>query len=256
MTRLWRMFNKTKTPQEIEAMRQGGQILAQILSELKDRVVPGINTKDLADYAAGRLHDFGAEPVTLGYHGFPDVLCVSVNNEVVHGIPKSTHILKEGDIVSLDFVVKYKGMITDAAVSVVAGKASPKIQRFIDTTEAALMHGISAITGSVRVGDIANAVEKTLRQAGYGVVEDLVGHGVGHEMHEEPNIPNYGMKGSGPLLKPGMTIAIEPMATLGSHRVYCDSDGWTIKTVDASLAAHFEHTILITEDGAEILTRL
>lgn len=254
MIRLWRMFSRTKTAKEIEAMRQGGQILAQILAELKDRVQPGISTKSLADYAASRLRDFGAEPVTLGYHGFPDVLCVSVNNEVVHGIPKTTHILKDGDIVSLDFVVKYKGMITDAAVTVTAGKASPKIQRFIRTTEMALMNGIGAITGSVRVGDIGNAVEKTLRQAGYGVVEDMVGHGVGHEMHEEPNIPNYGAKGSGPLLKPGMTIAIEPMATLGEHRVYCDNDGWTIKTVDASLSAHFEHTILITENGAEILT--
>lgn len=250
------MFNRVKTAKEIDAMRQGGRILAQILAELKDKVVPGVSTKSLADYAASRLQDFGAEPVTLGYHGFPDVLCVSVNNEVVHGIPKLTHILENGDIVSLDFVVKYKGMITDAAVTVIAGDVSPKIQRLVDTTELALMSGIGAVTGSVRVGDIANAVEKTLRRAGFGIVEDMVGHGVGHEMHEEPNIPNYGSKGSGPLLKPGMTIAIEPMATLGSHRVYCDGDGWTIKTVDASLSAHFEHTILITEDGAEILTSL
>lgn len=248
------MFNKIKTTQEIDAMRAGGRILAQILQEVKEKVQPGVSTKELADHAAKRLKDFKAEPVTLGYLGYPDVLCVSVNDEVVHGIPKVDHILKEGDIVGLDFVVKYQGMITDAALSVVAGKSSPKIQQFISTTERALLDGINTINGATRVGDIANAVETTLKKAGYGVVEDLVGHGVGHEMHEEPNIPNYGRKGSGMLLKPGMTIAIEPMATLGSHQVYCDRDGWTIKTADGSLAAHFEHTILITEHAAEILT--
>ena len=235
-------------------MREGGKILAEILSELKNKVQPGVSTKYLADYAAKRLRDFKAEPVTLGYHGFPDVLCVSVNDEVVHGIPKLNYKINDGDLVSLDFVVKYKGMITDAAITVGAGKLSSKIQQLINTTEMALMNGIGTINGQVRVGDIANAVEITLKKAGYGVVEDLVGHGVGHEMHEEPNIPNYGTKGRGILLKPGMTIAIEPMATMGSHRVYCDNDGWTIKTVDGSLSAHFEHTILITEQGAEILT--
>lgn len=248
------MLNKVKTPAEITAMRAGGKILAQILQELVGRVKPEISTKELADYAAQRLAQLGAEPVTLGYFGFPDVLCVSVNDEVVHGIPKADHILKDGDIVSLDFVVKYKGMITDAAVTTTVGQASPQIQRFINITKQSLEAGIQAINSGSRVGDISYAVEKTLKKAGYGVVEDLVGHGVGHEMHEEPNIPNYGSKNSGPLLKPGMTIAIEPMATLGTHKVYCDSDGWTIKTQDGSLAAHFEHTILITEDGAEILT--
>ena len=250
------MYNKIKTPDEIQAMQEGGKILARILQELRDAAKPGMTTKQLAQLAATRLHDFHTEPVTLGYHGFPDVLCVSVNEEVVHGIPREDKVLQEGDILSLDLVVKYKGMITDAAITLPVGKVKPEIQRFIDTTRQSLYKGIDAVTGAVRVGDISNAVEKTLKNAGYGVVEDLVGHGVGHEMHEAPNIPNYGREGSGPLLKPGMTIAIEPMATLGGHEVYCDRDGWTIKTADNSVAAHFEHTILLTEHGAEILTQL
>lgn len=248
------MFNRVKTVQEIQAMREGGKILATILNELKTHVRAGTSTKDLADYAARRLKENKAEPVTLGYQGYPDVLCVSLNDEVVHGIPKDDLIIKDGDVVSLDFVVKYKGMITDAAITAVVGKVDRKIQRLVDTTQDSLMQGISAINRGTRVGDIANAVETTLNKGGYGVVKDLVGHGVGHEMHEEPNIPNYGSRGTGPLLKPGMTIAIEPMATLGTDKVYIADDGWTVKTVDGSLAAHFEHTILITDNGAEILT--
>lgn len=248
------MYNQVKTAQEIEAMRSGGKILATILNELKQQVRSGITTKSLADYAAMRLKENGAKPETLGYQGYPDVLCVSVNDEVVHGIPKESLVLKDGDVVSLDFVVRYKGMVTDAAITTIVGKSDKKIQRLIDTTQRSLMDGIAAIKGVTRVGDIANAVENTLSKGGYGIVRDLVGHGVGHEMHEEPNIPNYGRKGSGPLLKPGMTIAIEPMATLGTDRVYMAEDGWTIKTADGSLAAHFEHTILVTEHGCEILT--
>ena len=250
------MYNQVKTDTEIQAMREGGKILATILSELKPRVVAGTSTKDLADYAAERLKALGAEPVTLGYQGYPDVLCVSVNDEVVHGIPKKSTIIKSGDIVSLDFVVRYKNMITDAAISVIVGSADEKLQRLVRTTEASLMAGIQSIKGATRVGDIASAVENVLNKGGYGIVKDLVGHGVGHEMHEEPNIPNYGRKGSGPLLKPGMTIAIEPMATLGTDKVYLDDDGWTVKTNDGSLSAHFEHTILVTEHGFEILTQL
>ncbi len=250
------MYNQVKTAEEIQAMREGGKILATILQELKGRVAPGITTKELADYAAAQLKVHGAQPVTLGYQGYPDVLCVSVNDEVVHGIPKKDLILKDGDIVSLDFVVRYKGMVTDAALSTIVGNSNKKIQQLLQKTEASLYAGIEAIKGVTRVGDIAYAVENTLEKGGYGIVKDLVGHGVGHEMHEEPNIPNYGRKGSGPLLKPGMTIAIEPMATLGTDRVYLDEDGWTVKTYDGSLAAHFEHTILVTEHGYEILTQL
>ncbi len=249
------MYNQIKTSEEIDAMRAGGKILATILAHLKSEVKPGISTKQLADMAAELLNKHDAHPVTLGYQGYPDVICISVNDEVVHGIPND-YVLVDGDIVSLDLVVRYKGMVTDAAITTVAGKVERKIQRLINTTEAALYAGIESIKGETRVGDIANAVEKTLNKGGYGIVRDLVGHGVGHEMHEEPNIPNYGMKGSGPLLKPGMTIAIEPMATLGTDDVYIDDDGWTVKTEDGSLAAHFEHTILVTEQGYEILTQL
>lgn len=250
------MYNQIKTDKEIEAMRSGGKILAQILRETKDRVKAGVSTKSLADYVAKRIQDFDdVTAVTLGYQGYPDVICISVNDEVVHGIPKESVILKDGDVVSLDFVVRHKGMVTDAATTTTVGNTDKKIQRLIKTTERSLYDGIQAIKGETRVGDIAAAVENTLKNSNLGVVKDMVGHGVGHEMHEEPNIPNYGQKGSGPLLRPGMTVAIEPMATLGTDRIYVDKDGWTIKTADQSIAAHFEHTILVTEHGYEILTQ-
>lgn len=250
------MMTRVKTPLEIAAMRESGRMLATVLAHLQKRVRPGISTKELADYAARELKKLGGKPAFLGYQGFPDVLCVSVNNEVVHGIPKTSRVVNDGDIVSLDFGVVYKGMITDAAISVIAGKGDAKKQRLLDTTNKALNAGIDAVKDGVAVGDIAAAVQAVLESGNYGIVRDLVGHGVGHELHEEPSIPNYGQRGQGQHLKAGMTIAIEPMATLGNHRVYIKDDGWTVQTWDNSLASHFEHTVLITQKGAEILTKL
>ncbi|HSX45539.1 MAG TPA: type I methionyl aminopeptidase, partial [Candidatus Saccharimonadia bacterium] len=203
------------------------------------------------------LAKLGGEPAFLGYQGFPDVICISVNDEVVHGIPKADKMLAEGDIVGLDFGVTYKGMITDSAVSVIAGK--PKTRghiQLLKDTEVALHVGIDAVHDGVRTGDIGHAIEESLKGRRYGIVKDLVGHGVGHMVHEDPNVPNFGRPNSGPWLQKGMTIAIEPMVTLGTDRVYIASDGWTVLTADGSWAAHFEHTVLITEEGAEILTTL
>jgi methionyl aminopeptidase len=251
------MITRIKTKQEIAAMRESGRMLATVLRVLQKRLQPGMSTKDLAVIAAQELEKLGGKPSFLGYQGFPDVICISINNEVVHGIPKPNRIINEGDIVGLDFGVTYKGMITDSAVSVIAGKPKTKghIQLLKDT-EAAMYAGIDAVHDQVRTGDIGWAVEKSLKHRPYGIVRDLVGHGVGHELHEDPNVPNYGRKDTGPWLSKNMTIAIEPMVTLGTDRVLVAPDGWTILTADNKWSAHFEHTVLITEDGAEILTTL
>ncbi|RTK94467.1 type I methionyl aminopeptidase [Candidatus Saccharibacteria bacterium] len=250
------MLTKVKTAQEIVAMRESGRQLATVLQYLSEEITPGMTTKDLADLAAAKLKQLGGKPAFLGYYGFPDVLCVSVNSEVVHGIP-GNYVIQDGDIVSMDFGVVVDKMITDGAITVVAGTTkNQKVSKLISATEQSLYAGIEQLKGGVRVGTVANAIEKVLKKQQLGIVRDLVGHGVGHELHEDPNIPNYGQAQTGPVLQAGMTIAIEPMATLGTEKVYCDRDGWTIKTADDSLAAHFEHTILITEHGYEILTQL
>lgn len=238
-------------------MRESGRQLAVVLEYLRPLVEPGMTTKDLADLAAEKLRSLGGKPAFLGYQGFPDVICISLNDEVVHGIPSRDRIIQDGDIVSLDFGVAVERMITDAAISVVAGTTKDaKVTELLRVTERSLMAGISTLQGDVQVGTIAEAIEAVLNKHHYGIVRDLVGHGVGHAVHEDPNIPNYGRANTGPHLEAGMTIAIEPMATLGREEVYLDKDGWTIKTRDGSLAAHFEHTILITEQGFEILTQV
>lgn len=250
------MITRVKTSHEIAAMRDSGRMLATVLQVIKQRLQPDVSTKDLADIAAAELKKLGGEASFLGYQGFPDVICISVNDEVVHGIPCKDKIIREGDIVGLDFGVTVKGMITDAAISVIAGKPKQRghIQLLKDT-EQALQAGIAAVHDQVRTGDIGFAIEDSLKHRPYGIVRDLVGHGVGHEVHEDPNIPNYGRANTGPWLQKGMTIAIEPMITLGTDHVYVAEDGWTILTADGSWAAHFEHTVLITQDGAEILTK-
>ncbi len=249
------MLTRVKTPTEIAAMRTSGRLLASVLQSLKKQLSVGMTTRDLAELAKKELKGTGGVATFLGMYGFPDVLCVSVNDEVVHGIP-TDRLIKDGDIVSMDFGVTYDGMITDSAISVIAGNIrDPKHARLVRDTEAALLAGIETVRAGCRVGDISSAVESSLDKK-YGIVRDLVGHGVGHQLHEEPNIPNYGKAGSGPELAAHMTIAIEPMITLGTHKVFTDIDGWTIKTGDGSMAAHFEHTILITQSGAEILTTL
>lgn len=234
-------------------------MLATVLDVLRNSIQSGMTTKDLAVLAKQELRGLGGQPTILGYGGFPDVICISVNDEVVHGIPREDVVLQDGDIVGLDFCVTYQGMITDAAISVPVGgpNALPaRTRKLLADTERSLYAGIDACHDGVRVGDISAAVESVLNKGKYGIVRDMVGHGVGHEMHEDPNVPNYGRKGAGPVLRTGMTIAIEPMATLGGHQVMTDDDSWTIRTQDGSLAAHFEHTVVITDTGAEILTQL
>jgi methionyl aminopeptidase len=251
------MQTRVKTKSEIAAMRESGRMLATVLTTLRPHVKPGINTKQLAAVAAAELKALGGTPSFLGYQGFPDVICVSLNDEVVHGIPSTQRIVEEGDIVGLDFGVTYKGMITDSAISVIAGKPKTKGHRdLVKRTEKALATGIQAVHDRVRTGDIGSAIESYLKQYPYGIVRDMVGHGVGHDVHEDPNIPNYGQPDTGPWLDKGMTIAIEPMVTLGTEQVYIAPDGWTVKTADGKWAAHFEHTVLITAGGAEVLTQV
>lgn len=244
-----------KNPSEIEVMRQGGKQLAVILNTLAGKVQPGISPKDIARLASAEIEKAKMQPVVLGYEGFPDVICISVNDEIVHGIPGDKDF-EDGDVVKLDLTLGYKSLVVDSAITVVVGHNSdPNIRRLVEGTKKALDVGIAAIKGSgTRVGDISAAVQKVLDQNKLGIIRDLVGHGVGYGIHEEPNIPNYGVAGTGPVLSAGMTIAIEPMATLGDWQINIAKDGWTVVTKDRSLGAHFEHTVLITEDGAEILT--
>lgn len=238
-------------------MRESGRMLASVLSAIAPKAVPGISTKEVADMAATELKALGGKPSFLGHEGFPDVICISINDEIVHGIPSTQRILREGDLVGLDFGVTYRGMITDSARSVIVGKPlKPEHKRLLDITERSLAAGIDVVHDKVRVGDIGAAIEGILRPGKYGIPRDLVGHGIGPHLWEEPNIPNYGRPHTGPWLEAGMTIAIEPMVTLGTHEIRLKDDGWTIATADGSWSSHLEHTVLILEDGAEILTTL
>ena len=248
------MFTKVKTEQEIDAIRESGRMLATVLAHLERSVVAGMSTADIDHSARTELQKLGGTPAFLGYQGFPSSICTSVNNEVVHGIPSETRIIAGGDIVSMDFGVKYLGMITDSALTMPIGGVSEKARRLITATKQSLQAGIDVIEDGVFTGTIGAAIQSVLENARLGIVRDLVGHGVGHNVHEDPNIPNYGTIDSGVALEAGMTIAIEPMATLGTDRVGILSDGWTVVTADDSLSAHFEHTVLITADGYEILT--
>ncbi len=249
------MMTQIKTPAEVTAIRESGRMLAHVLSYLAPRTVPGITTGELDDLAAAELRVIGGKPAFLGYQGFPRSICISVNDEVVHGIP-GRRVVADGDLVGLDFGVNFQGMITDSAITVGVGKLSLAQARLLEATRESLQAGIETVRASARTGDIAAAVEARLRRDGLGIVEDLAGHGVGHHVHEAPDILNFGKAGTGMRLKSGMTIAIEPMATLGTHEVQVETDGWTIRTSDHSMAAHFEHTVLVIPDGYEILTQM
>lgn len=248
------MYTRVKTSDEIESMRISGRILATVLGVLRPKVEAGISTKELNDIAAKELKSLGGEAAFLGYQGFPESICISVNDEIVHGIPRKDKIVNDGDIVSLDFGVIYKGMITDSAISVICGKGTQQVRDLVRYTEDSMYEGLAVLKNGCHTGDVGFAVEKVLNKHGYGIVRELVGHGVGHAVHEDPNIPNYGRRNTGDELMRGMTIAVEPMATLGREGIQVDDDGWTVRTVDGSLAAHFEHTVLITDDGHEVLT--
>lgn len=253
---------KFKTKEEIADLRISGQRLAFVLQEVKKAVKPGVSTLELDTLAEKLIRDGGDTPPFKNYtpHGarspFPAALCVSVNDEIVHGIPNKERILNEGDIVSLDLGVSHNGMITDAALTVAVGEVSLEIEGLISDTERSLYEGIKAAKVGGRIGDISAAIERVGNKGGYGVVRELGGHGVGHAVHEEPYVPNYGAKGTGPLLKPGMVLAIEPMFMLGNEDIRLMPDGYTIVTHDGSLSAHFEHTIVVTLGGVEILTML
>lgn len=250
------MYTRVKTEAEIDAMRVGGRILAAVLANLKEKVQPGVTAKELDAIAEREIKRLGATAAFRGYQGFPGSICISVNDEVVHGIPKAETVLKSGDVVSLDLGVIYRGLIVDSAITVICGGGTSEVQNLLRYTEDSLNEGLAQIKDGVRTGDIGYAIEKVLTKHNLGIVRDLVGHGVGHAVHEDPNIPNYGRRHAGSHLVKGMTVAIEPMATLGKEAVIIDPDGWTVRTADGSLAAHFEHTVLITEDGCEILTEL
>jgi methionyl aminopeptidase len=253
------MSQPEKTAAQIDAMREGGRLLATIFGGLKTYVQPGMTGTEVDRWVEKEIARLGATPTYKEpIPNFPGVICISVNDAIVHGVP-TEYAFAKGDVVGFDLVITYKGLKTDSAFTMVIGEQpSGAVKHLLNLTERSLYAGIDAIKGrGTYTGDIGAAVEKVLSEGKLGIIRELVGHGVGFEMHMSPDVPNYGDKGSGTLLVPGDTIAIEPMATLGGEKIVTDEiDGWTISTRDGSLAAHFEHTVLITQDGAEILTRL
>lgn len=252
------MIQQPKTAEQIDAMRQGGKILATIFRDLREKVKPGVSEKEIDSWVAAEIVRNGAEiTYRTAEVGFPGAICISVDDAITHGVP-TDYVLQKGDVVGFDLVIAYEGMKVDSAFTMVVGEEpTGAVKHLLATTERALYAGIDAIKGPVHIGDISAAVEKVLVQGKISIIRDLVGHGVGHLMHEAPDVPNYGRAGAGPLLSPGETIAIEPLTSLGGERIVVDKeDGWTLLTKDGSLAAQFEHTVLVTESGVEILTQL
>jgi len=244
-----------KSPKEIEGIRASNQIVAEVLERLRERVTPGVTTEELDIYAETMAKKRGAYPAFKGYMGYPSSLCTSVNAEVVHGIP-SGRVLEEGDIVSMDFGTLYNEFYGDAAITVTVGKVSPVAEQLMEITREALYKGISEARVGKRLGDISYAVQAHVENAGFSVVRDFVGHGIGRNLHEDPQIPNFGVQGRGIELKSGMVFAIEPMVNEGTYKVKVLKDGWTVVTLDGKLSAHFEHTIAITENGPVILSKV
>jgi methionyl aminopeptidase len=247
-----------KSEEEVSRMRAACVAAARVLRDLSALVVPGVSTAALDSAARGLMLRHGCESACYGYVvgglTYPGHICVSVNDEVVHGIGAPQRIIQEGDLVSLDVVVRRDGYIGDNACTIAVGKVAPEAKALCLATEKALHAGIAAVRPGNRVGDISAAIQDILAPLGYGIVRDFVGHGVGKKMHEEPQIPNFGKAGTGSKLLPGMCLAIEPMVNLGTHKIVMGADGWTARTADGKVSAHFEHTILVTETGAEILT--
>ncbi|MEO6836110.1 MAG: type I methionyl aminopeptidase [Candidatus Tumulicola sp.] len=242
-----------KSAREIEVMRRSGKITSKVLTDLLKAVRPGMTTGDLDAMAEKGIRDLGGVPTFKGYHGFAGSICASINDEVVHGIPGS-RMLREGDLLSIDIGTTLDGYVSDSAATVAVGSISTAAQRLLDVTQECLMLGIAQMQRGNHVGDIGAAVQDHAENSGFGVVRELVGHGVGREMHEEPQVPNYGRAGTGMELRPGLVLAIEPMITQASHKVNVLKDGWTVVTADGKLAAHFEHTIAVTDEGPKILT--
>lgn len=243
-----------KTPAEIDKMRRSGEALRKVHEAVRPLVAAGASTMDLENVAAAKMDELHAVSAFKGYHGFPAVLCTSVNSEVVHGIPSSKRVLKDGDIVSIDCGVIIDAFYSDAAVTYAVGTPSAETKRLLQVTEASLYKAIEQAQVGGRLGDISFAVQEMCEAEGFGVVKEFVGHGIGRSMHEDPQVPNFGSRGKGPRLKAGMVLAIEPMINAGGAAVKVLPDGWTTVTVDGSLSAHFEHTVAITKDGPIILT--
>jgi methionyl aminopeptidase len=243
-----------KSPREIDLMRRAGQVVATILHEMCEMVQPGISTGELDRFAESRCKDLGVKPAFKGYHGFPACVCISVNDEVVHGIPSKKRVLQAGDIVGMDFGVIYDGWFGDSARTVPVGNVSKEALDLMARTEESLRRGIDQARAGNRIFDIGHAIQNYVEGFGYGVVREFVGHGIGRALHEEPQVPNFGPRGKGLALKEGMVLAIEPMINAGSHEVRVLSDGWTAVTADRSLSAHFEHTVAITPEGPRVLT--
>lgn len=244
-----------KSPREITQMRGAGRVVAAVLEEVGKKVRPGITTAELDDIAVSEVKKRGAEASFKGYRGFPASICTSVNEEVVHGIPGS-RVLQEGEIISLDFGALLNGFHGDAAVTVGVGKISTEAQKIIDATRGALQAGIAAARIGARLGDVSAAIQSYAEARGFSVVREYVGHGIGRELHEDPQVPNFGVTGEGPVLQKGMTMALEPMLNTGEWRTRVAEDKWTVVTADGRLSAHFEHTIVIDENGPGILTEL
>lgn len=244
-----------KNQAEIDIMKKGGQIAANILNDLANFVKPGLQTVELDRLAVNLIAQNKVKASFKNFHGYPASICVSINSEVVHGIP-CDRVIKDGDLVKIDLGILYKGFHTDTAVTVGAGKISEEAEKLMKVTKNALQKGIEAVKPDIHLGVIQNIIQKEIESNGFGVVRDLVGHGIGKELQESPSIPNYGSENEGPILKGGMTLAIEPMVTIGSYEVKTLEDGWTVATADKSLSAHFEHTIVITKNGAEVLTKI
>lgn len=244
-----------KSPAELALMRTAGKLLAEVLLVLKKNVRAGMTTAELDALAAKEIKARKVKPSFLGYRGYPAHICVSVNDEIVHGIP-GRRVLKEGDVVGIDAGLIYEGFQADSAITVGLAPVDPEAAQLIETTRLALEAGIAAARGGASVGDISAAVQRTAEAAGFAIVREYVGHGIGRAMHEEPPVPNFGPAGRGPLLRPGMALAIEPMLNMGDWQTRVAADGWTVYTKDGARSAHFEHSIAITEGDAEVLTRL
>lgn len=242
-----------KTPEEIELTRAASDLVSRTLGEVAKWIEPGVTTHRLDTIAREFILDNGGKPACLGYHGFPGTLCIEVNETVVHGFP-SNYALREGDIVGTDCVAELDGFNGDSCYTFAVGEIDDKVKALLDTTKASLYKGIEAAKAGKRVGDVSNAVQTYVERRGYSVVREMCGHGIGKSMHEDPEVPNYGRRGIGPVLKPGMTICIEPMINLGSKNIVIESNGWECRTRDRKPSAHYEHTILITDAEPEILT--
>ena len=255
------MKNLVKTPAEIEVMRAGGRILAAVLRQVAAAVKPGVSTAELDKIASRELLARGAKPSFLGYRNeqgqaYPASLCTSINHVVVHGMPSAELVLKEGDVLGLDLGCWYKGLCTDTAITVPVGAVSSQARKLIKAAEQALHEGLKQVRGAARLGDIGHAIQTFVAAQGFAVVRALTGHGVGRAVHEEPSIPNFGRAGAGSKLVTGMTLAIEPMVNAGGYEVETLTDNWTVITADGSLSAHFEHTVVVTDNGYEILTKV